>query len=131
METLPIEHRSAADSAPEELRSPGRPTSTRSWQTTLTILAGFVVGTLLLCGPALVNGFPLVYFDSGAYIAMSVQHRPHLERLVAYGLFIMSTGFDRTLWPAIVLQGLIVFWLIHQTFGRLTSVRRPTVAAVL
>ena len=94
------------------------------------LFAGLIIGTALLASVAIWNGFPLVYYDSGSYLAMSIQHWPHFERPIPYGLFIGLAGLEKTLWGAIAGQSLILFSLIYFAFWRLARAPYPLTAAL-
>jgi hypothetical protein len=65
--------------------------------------------TLLFLLPALYNGFPLVYGDSGNYLLGHMASH-------SVGYYIFNRVFDMGVspWPGIVLQSLIVSWTIWQ-----------------
>ncbi|HYH22062.1 MAG TPA: hypothetical protein VD995_25935 [Azospirillum sp.] len=78
-----------------------------------TVLA-LVLSTALLCLPALYNGFPLVFSDTGTYIAQALQGFAGGNRPVFYSLFMMPLhGGGVSLWPVVVVQSLIVAHLLH------------------
>lgn len=71
---------------------------------TLAVLAG----AFFLMVPALVNGFPFIFADSGDYMTMTT----HVHRPPFYGLFITFAHLNRFIWMPVVLQCLLVSHLI-------------------
>lgn len=83
-----------------------------------SLTAGLVVmaGALVLMLPALANGFPFMFPDSGDYLVFT----PQLHRSPYYGLFIAFFHVNHFIWGPVVAQCLIVshlLWLALQTFG--------------
>ncbi|MEZ4722888.1 MAG: hypothetical protein R2813_13525 [Flavobacteriales bacterium] len=70
--------------------------------------------TFLIIAPALYNRYPLVYFDSGAYMEMSVNLMPSFHRAIGYPMLMKLTGWTISNWPIIFLQGFLVSWLLFQ-----------------
>jgi hypothetical protein len=68
---------------------------------------------LVLVFPALFNGFPLVFYDTGGYIARAFEAELAPGRSVTYGYFLWVLEMDFAYWPVILLQSSIVLWLIH------------------
>ncbi len=60
------------------------------------------------------NGFPLVHFDSAAYIEQAIYPHFSPERTPFYGLFIKASSLHLSLWFTVVLQsGILSFLLIR------------------
>ncbi|MDX2286374.1 MAG: hypothetical protein NW241_19570 [Bacteroidia bacterium] len=71
------------------------------------------VAALLLCGPALYNGYPLVYADTGTYLSSGMRWQAPEDRPLMYGGWIRVLSLHgATLWPVIWAQGLIMAWLL-------------------
>src|SRR5471030_396466 len=66
-------------------------------------------------GVAIWNGFPLVFYDTGAYLAEGLQGAFLVERSPVYSLLLAATGSWYSLWPVVSLQALMTAWLISQT----------------
>jgi hypothetical protein len=64
--------------------------------------------------PALWNGFPLVYPDTGGYLARPLTGTLDLGRSAFYGAFLIA-GAPLAFWPNIIAQAAIVLWLITLT----------------
>lgn len=83
-------------------------------------LAWWPMALMALLYPALYNGFPIVFFDTGAYILRAFEFGDiEPGRGVVYGLFIHLLEFGRHpavgLWPVIVAQALLVIWMVALT----------------
>jgi len=58
--------------------------------------------------PALINGFPFVYSDTGTYLSSAVTGYLPYDRPYWYGGFMgLITGHGRTLWPMVAVQTLL------------------------
>ena len=78
------------------------------WRTLVHIIAtGFLV-----CAVVFINGYPLVYSDTGAYLASSFSLEPLPDRPLGYGLFIRMVTWQSTLWTVVVAQGTLTSWLL-------------------
>jgi hypothetical protein len=71
-----------------------------------------VLCLLLLTAPALWNGFPLLQYDTGGYLARWYEGYLVPSRAVAYGL-LLTAGAGWNFWPVIVLQSALTVWVIH------------------
>lgn len=74
-------------------------------------VAAFLFATLLLLVPAIWNGFPLLFYDTGAYLGRYFFDVLSPGRSAAYGLFIGATRWP-DFWPAVILQSLLTVWTI-------------------
>lgn len=72
----------------------------------------FILSSLLLIFPALFSKFPLVFSDTGTYIGSSVTFIPPVDRPLGYGLFINVFSWKYSLWPVILVQGMMATFLI-------------------
>jgi len=69
--------------------------------------------SFILLTPALVNGFPFVFSDTGAYLESALtQHVPY-DRPVYYGIFAAMLHWRISLWPVVIAQSLIVVRLVN------------------
>lgn len=71
-----------------------------------------IISCLLLIWPAIYNGFPLVYSDTGSYLWSSITLETPESRPLFYGLFVNITAMDEHLWVPVIAQGLISGWLL-------------------
>jgi len=69
---------------------------------------------LALMAPALWNGFPLIFPDTGGYLDRPILGTLGMGRSALYGLF-LYTGVPFSFWPNAVLQSALTIWLIVLT----------------
>jgi hypothetical protein len=69
---------------------------------------------LALLAPALWNGFPLIFPDTGGYLDRPVLGTLDIGRSALYGLFLYA-GVPFSFWPNAVLQSALTAWLIVLT----------------
>jgi hypothetical protein len=74
------------------------------------------VGALLYLGmllaPALWNGFPLLQYDTGGYLARWFEGTLVPSRPAAYGLLLAATA-QLLFWPVLLLQAACAIWIIY------------------
>ncbi len=73
----------------------------------------------LLMAPALWNGFPLLQWDTGGYLARWYEGYLVPSRAVVYGL-ILNAGSPLSFWPVVALQSALTVWiatLVLRTHG--------------
>lgn len=68
----------------------------------------------LLLTPAIWNGFPLIFSDTGGYLQRPLTGTLGLGRSALYGLFLLP-GAPLAFWPCIALQAALIVWLIALT----------------
>jgi hypothetical protein len=73
--------------------------------------AATLLSTLLLIAPALWNGFPLLEYDTGGYLARWYEGTLLINRPLIYGL-LLTANVPFAFWPVIVLQSLLTFWIL-------------------
>jgi hypothetical protein len=76
-------------------------------------LASVVLSAALLLWPALWNGYPLVFSDSGTYLSQAVRHYVGWDRPIFYSLFLVPLHLTLTTWPVIVAQALLTAHTLH------------------
>jgi hypothetical protein len=79
----------------------------------LWALATIFCGALLIA-PAIWNGFPLLQYDTGGYLARWYEGTLVPSRAVAYGLM-LTAGAPLAFWPVVVLQAGLTIWVIALT----------------
>jgi hypothetical protein len=75
-------------------------------------LAGVAILSVMFLGVAFWNGFPLMFYDTGAYLAEGISHTFLVERSPVYSLLLLFTGGAVSLWPVVILQALMTAYLI-------------------
>lgn len=75
----------------------------------------FFFSALILISPALYNRFPLVFSDSGTYMASSFDLVPPLDRPLGYGLFMRIVSWKASMWLVVFFQGLLGSYLIFKS----------------
>ncbi len=65
-----------------------------------------------LCWPAWVNRYPLVFSDTGTYLSQASLIYAGWDRPPFYSLFLFPLHWEITLWPVILVQGVIAAWAI-------------------
>lgn len=66
----------------------------------------------LLLWPALWNGYPIVFADTGTYLSQAIQHYAGWDRPVFYSLFMLPLHATVTVWPVVVVQALLAAWVL-------------------
>ena len=88
-----------------------------SWRLQWALAIAFCVA--LLMAPALWNGFPLLQWDTGGYLARWYEGYLVPSRAVVYGL-ILNAGSPLSFWPVVALQSALTVWiaaLVLRTHG--------------
>jgi hypothetical protein len=93
------------------------------------LVLGLVLLTLLFLAIALWNGFPLMFYDTGGYLAEGLQGAFLAERSPVYSLLLFLTGGAISLWPVVILQAAMTAWLITETAR--TEVSRLSLAGLM
>src|SRR5215831_16041630 len=70
-----------------------------------------ILSIALLLGPALWNGFPLLQYDTGGYLARWHEGTLVPSRAVVYGL-ILNAGEIAAFWPVVLLQAALTVWVV-------------------
>ncbi len=74
------------------------------------------LATFFLSWAAILNGFPLVFSDSGTYLdtALSFSSLP-LDRPIFYSFFLLPMHGTLSLWPIVFFQNLIFLYVLYLT----------------
>jgi hypothetical protein len=80
-------------------------------------LAPIIIAALMLLWPALRNGYPLVFADTGTYLSQAIEHYIGWDRPVFYSLFLFPLHLTITTWPIIIVQALLTAHLLHLLRG--------------
>jgi hypothetical protein len=78
-----------------------------------------------LLAPALWNGFPLLEYDTGGYLARWFEGTLEVSRSTVYGLFLVILARP-DFWPAVVVQAALAVWVISLVL-RAHGLDRPLV----
>lgn len=85
-----------------------------------------VASISLLIAPAVWNGFPLLQWDTGGYLARSYEGTLVPSRAVVYGL-ILRAGVPLGFWPVLLVQSVLTVWIVALTLRAHGLGRRPLV----
>ncbi|HEY4140228.1 MAG TPA: hypothetical protein VGM57_02375 [Pseudolabrys sp.] len=88
--------------------------STLTWASAPTWAFAGAAMVLALMAPALWNGFPLIFPDTGGYLLRPIEGDLAMGRSALYGLF-LYLGIPLSFWPNALLQSALTAWLIVLT----------------
>ncbi len=71
------------------------------------------LAAILLIWPAIWNGYPLVFADTGTYLGQALMGYVGWDRPPFYSLFIHALHWRISLWPVVIGQGLMLAHLLH------------------
>ena len=74
-------------------------------------IAAGLAATLTLLAPAIWNGFPLLQYDTGGYLARWFEGYLVPSRSVVYGLLV-AAGWPLDFWPVVALQAAVTVWML-------------------
>jgi hypothetical protein len=78
----------------------------------------------VLMAPAIWNGFPLLQYDTGGYLARWYEGYLVPSRAVVYGL-ILFAGVPLSFWPVLLLQSALTVWVVALTLRAHRLGKRP------
>lgn len=91
-----------------------------------------LLGAFLLCIPAVINGFPFLYADTGTYIHIGFTENISGLRPLLYGIFLRHISLAETFWLVILAQGLLVsYTLFRFTHFFFPAVKKLWVLAII
>ena len=73
------------------------------WVGALVVL----IAALMLLWPAVLNGYPLLFGDTGVYLVDGIEHHVSWPRPMFYGLFMLPLHLKLTMWPVVIAQAVI------------------------
>ncbi|MBY0532816.1 MAG: hypothetical protein K2P86_12680 [Xanthobacteraceae bacterium] len=76
------------------------------------IIAAFLASVLMLLVPAIWNGFPFLFFDSGAYFERPFDGSLSAGRSMTYGAWLALLRFPN-FWPVAIAQSALSVWTIY------------------
>src|SRR6478752_6870977 len=90
-------------------------TGARTAARPFALLPALLLLTPLLLGVAAWNRFPLVFYDTGAYVAQGLAGAFFVERSPIYSLLLPATGAVFSLWLTAAVQALMTAFVICET----------------
>src|SRR5579872_1706000 len=78
----------------------------------------------LLIAPALWNGFPLLQYDTGGYLAPWYEGKLEVNRPVPYGILLVA-GHWFDFWPVLIVQSALTVWALALTLRAHGLGRQP------
>lgn len=96
--------------------------------------AAVIVGAVLLVWPALLNGYPIVFSDTHAFLVQGGEPRMVWDKPFVYGPFLRLLHGGATLWLPLVAQGLLIshlLWLTREAFHTPTPLFHVSLCAIL
>ena len=66
----------------------------------------------LLLWPALWNGYPIVFADTGTYLSQAIHRYAGWDRPVFYSVFMLPLHLTLTVWPVVAAQALLAVWVL-------------------
>jgi hypothetical protein len=91
-------------------------------------LGAALASLLMLMAPALWNGFPLLQYDTGGYLARWHEGTLYISRSVAYGL-LLNLGTMPDFWPVVIVQSVLTVWVLALVL-RVHGLGRPLILPV-
>src|SRR6185437_344848 len=76
-------------------------------------IAAIIIPVLLLA-PAIWNGYPLLEYDTGGYLARWYEGYLEPSRPTVYGVY-LHLGKDSFFWLNLAFQALLTLWILHLT----------------
>ena len=92
----------------------------------LAMMAAVAAGMAMLLAPALWNGYPLLQYDTGGYLARWFEGYLVPSRPAAYGLLLTASS-TLDFWPALLVQAAATIWIVALTLRVHDLGRRPAV----
>ena len=92
-----------------------------NYSTILMSIATILVGSFIISWVLWYNGYPLVYSDTGIYIAVAHEHFIPGDRPQTYGEFIAIFGMHKTLWGPILMQTTLLAFVLFDLCMSLTT----------
>jgi hypothetical protein len=83
-----------------------------------------ILSLALLMAPAIWNGFPLLQYDTGGYLARWYEGILVPSRAVVYGLILLA-GVPLAFWPVLLAQSAVTVWIVALTLRAHGLGKRP------
>jgi hypothetical protein len=78
----------------------------------ISFVAVYGPAFVIFIAPALINGFPLVFSDSGTYLSAAIEGRVPGDRPIYYSLFLLPLHWQATLWPIVAAQSALAIGVL-------------------
>ncbi len=76
-------------------------------------LAAIILAAALLLWPALWNGYPIVFADTGTYLSQAIHRYAGWDRPVIYSAFMLPLHATVSVWPVVAAQALITAYVLQ------------------
>ncbi len=97
----------------------------------VTASLGIVASAALLVWPAWLNGYPLLFSDSGAFLHQTIGPLMIWDKPWIYGPILHAFHWRVTLWLPLIAQGLLMAWLLAVSVRAVLGRARPWLALAL
>src|SRR5262245_31462164 len=77
-------------------------------------LALLCIATIVLLAPAIWNGFPFIFADTGGYLDRPFEQTLEFGRSAFYGAF-LAAGISLEFWPNVMVQAALTVWVLALT----------------
>ena len=81
-----------------------------------TALLAVPAAAALLLWPALWNGYPIIFADTGTYLSQAIHRYAGWDRPVFYSVFMLPLHATVTVWPVVAVQALLAAWVLWLVF---------------
>jgi hypothetical protein len=78
----------------------------------IQIITYYLVGVIVFSSAAIMNGYPLVFSDSGTYLRSAIELQYPGDKPVFYSIFIALLHLKMSLWPIVIGQSLMTAYII-------------------
>jgi len=85
---------------------------TPRWRRASATCAVLAAGAAMLLWPAMLNGYPLLFSDTGAFLSQGLDWFMVWDKPWIYGPVLGWSSLEITLWLPAVLQALLLSWLL-------------------
>ena len=97
----------------------------------LKLIAQLSLCSIILCGYAFSNKYPIIYADTSAYLWSGFQGIFPVDRPIFYGLFLRHVSLNASLFLVIFVQSLIVTSMIFLFLKKFSSAGKPMLATLI
>lgn len=87
------------------------------------VLLAHALGIFILLWPAWINGYPLLFSDTNAFIAQSLKGHFVWDKPFVYGPSLIALHLRTSLWLPLIVQAFLVVnacWLLMRSFGQIS-----------